>query len=192
MGRARAAMVGGALALALGAAVPSAASASLLLDCADGVVDGDYSRAQLRSAQGEIPADSSEYGECAQALAAALAAGDRGGVKGKAASNGEPGGGDSNAAADVDGDGTVSADERQAANDKRAEVKRDKRELRALASADPVPSLALGEESGEGGGLPTPLLLALIALVAAGAAGGFWYLANRNERFAAALRRLRS
>ena len=140
-----------------------------------------------------MPADSSEYGECAQALSAALAKSDngkKGGQNAVAASVDTGDEGTTDAAADLDGDGTVTPAERKAAKAKRADAKRDRQEIRELASADPVPSLAVDETSGDGG-IPTPLLLALIALVVAGGAGGVWYLAQRNESFATALRRFK-
>src|SRR5689334_9430416 len=84
------------LVLGLFAAVPTAASAAsttrILRDCADdGVLQGDYSPAELRKARQNIPTDTDEYTDCRDVLARALAAGIAG--KGAGGSGGGAAGG---------------------------------------------------------------------------------------------------
>ena len=74
------------LVLGLFAVVPAANAASttqILRDCADdGVLQGDYTPAELRKARQNIPTDTDEYTDCRDVLARAAAAGvsSRGGV----------------------------------------------------------------------------------------------------------------
>ena len=67
------------LGLGLFAAVPAADAASttrILRDCADdGVLQGDYTPAELRKARQNIPTDTDEYTDCRDVLARAAAAG---------------------------------------------------------------------------------------------------------------------
>jgi hypothetical protein len=67
------------LVLGLIVAVPAADAASttqILRDCADdGVLQGDYSPAELRRARQNIPTDTDEYTDCRDVLARAAAAG---------------------------------------------------------------------------------------------------------------------
>ena len=67
------------LVLGLFAVVPAANAASttqILRDCADdGVLQGDYSPAELRKARQNIPTDTDEYTDCRDVLARAAAAG---------------------------------------------------------------------------------------------------------------------
>jgi hypothetical protein len=78
------------LVLGLIVAVPAANAASttqILRDCADdGVLQGDYSPAELRKARQNIPTDTDEYTDCRDVLARAAAAG-------VAGSGSSPGGG---------------------------------------------------------------------------------------------------
>jgi hypothetical protein len=79
------------LVLGLFVAVPAANAASttqILRDCADdGVLQGDYTPAELRKARQNIPTDTDEYTDCRDVLARAAAAGvsSRGGSGGGAA-----------------------------------------------------------------------------------------------------------
>ena len=76
------------LVLGLIVAVPAANAASttqILRDCADdGVLQGDYTPAELRKARQNIPTDTDEYTDCRDVLARAAAAGvsSRGGGSG--------------------------------------------------------------------------------------------------------------
>src|SRR4051794_26290136 len=67
------------LVLGLFVVVPTANAASttrILRDCADdGVLQGDYTPAELRKARQNIPTDTDEYTDCRDVLARALAAG---------------------------------------------------------------------------------------------------------------------
>jgi hypothetical protein len=76
------------LALGLMIAAPAANAAGttqILRDCADdGVLQGDYSPAELRKARQNIPTDTDEYTDCRDVLARAAAAG----VAGSGASSG--------------------------------------------------------------------------------------------------------
>ena len=82
------------LVLGVFAVVPAANAASttqILRDCADdGVLQGDYSPAELRKARQNIPTDTDEYTDCRDVLSRALAAGvsSRGGGGGTAGSGG--------------------------------------------------------------------------------------------------------
>jgi hypothetical protein len=80
------------LVLGLFAVVPAANAASttqILRDCADdGVLQGDYTPAELRKARQNIPTDTDEYTDCRDVLARAAAAGvsSRGGSGGSGGS----------------------------------------------------------------------------------------------------------
>ena len=86
------------LVLGLFAVVPAANAASttqILRDCADdGVLQGDYSPAELRKARQNIPTDTDEYTDCRDVLARAAAAGvsSRGGSGGSGGTGGAAGG----------------------------------------------------------------------------------------------------
>ena len=84
-------------ALGLIVAVPAASAASttrILRDCADdGVLQGDYTPAELRKARQNIPTDTDEYTDCRDVLARAAAAGVAGSGAGSAGGTGSgPGG----------------------------------------------------------------------------------------------------
>jgi hypothetical protein len=80
------------LVLGLFAVVPAANAASttqILRDCADdGVLQGDYTPAELRKARQNIPTDTDEYTDCRDVLARAAAAG----VAGSGSGSGGTGG----------------------------------------------------------------------------------------------------
>src|SRR5215217_9465069 len=82
------------LVLGFFAVVPAANAASttqILRDCADdGVLQGDYTPAELRKARQNIPTDTDEYTDCRDVLARAAAAGvsSRGGSGGGGAAAG--------------------------------------------------------------------------------------------------------
>ena len=87
------------LVLGFFAVVPNAANAAsttqILRDCADdGVLQGDYTPAELRKARQNIPTDTDEYTDCRDVLARALAAGvsSRGGSGGTGGASGGTGG----------------------------------------------------------------------------------------------------
>ena len=140
--------------------LPASAQASALTDCiADNDLDQHYSNSELRNAVDNLPTDSDEYGNCREILAGAIASGsDKGGGRpSDTGPNGEP-----------------------LPGREQTERGKDSESLAAIAgdgSADPqTPSLHVGSETVEPGSnglfdvasasndLPTPLLLALIAL----------------------------
>jgi hypothetical protein len=167
----------GALALVL---VPaSAQAASPLTDCAfDDDLDHKYSQSELKKALDNLPTDSDEYGLCRDLLSAAMNSGsDKG--KGRPSANGSGAGGTG---------GSISAEE-QAKRDE------DGRELSAITGESggdpPAPNLQVGDENVKPGSnglfdlasasnsMPTPLLLALIALGLLALAGGVLALRSR-------------
>lgn len=178
------ALVAIAMAAAAMAAPASAASLTeqLMRDCYDGLVEKDFPRAEMHRALRSLPADSAEYGLCRDALDAALLAGPGGaGKAGKAAAAASP---------DLNGDGQVTPAERRIAKRQRARARREQRERRQAASAGPDSALEVDEP--DEGHMPTPLLLALIALGGGGIVGGVCFAARHNTTVADALRRLRS
>jgi hypothetical protein len=155
--------------------VPAAAQASALSDCTyDNDLDRHYSNSELQKALDNLPTDSDEYGNCREVLAGAIQSGsDKGG--------GRP--------SDTGPDGKpLSADEQ-------ARRGKDNEALAAIAgdtSGDPrAPSVRVGDERVEPGsdglfdlasasnGLPTPLLVALIALGALALTGVLVALRSR-------------
>jgi hypothetical protein len=161
------------------ACLPSAAAASplqVIRDCADdGSLSRTYSNSDLRRARDNLPSDLDEYSDCREVISAAIkggpgprsGGGDNGG-------GGGGGGGQSNAGADA---GFVNSAEEQAARGK------DQADLEELTSSGDPPEVDVGGQTvrpGENGlfdlasasnDLPTPLVLALIALGLAALAG---------------------
>ncbi len=167
-------------------ALPAMAQAdpdAVVRDCAaDGSVDGKHSDGDKKAALDRIPADLDEYSDCRSVIAAS--------IKGPKAGASSRGGGDGDASGGVAG----KADKVAAAKKRRARAKRLKeRKQTELAlggrKADPKDP-AVFEASNTSNGLPTPVLLALIALGLMGAAGGVMALGRHNRRFAATLRRV--
>jgi hypothetical protein len=78
------------LGLAIAPAANAASTTQILRDCADdGVLQGDYTPAELRKARQNIPADTDQYTDCRDVIARAAARG----VAGDGASSGGGGGG---------------------------------------------------------------------------------------------------
>ncbi len=191
-----AAVVGPAVAigLATGAAVlvnPSTAQASpqgVINDCAkDGKLDHQYSLGDLKKAEQQLPSDVDEYTNCRDVITQAEVAGSGGHSKGSThgalsgAGTGSGGGGGNAAASPSD--------------------------VKALAKAanqagGQAPTLSLGGESVTPGSpgvlksaatansLPTPVLLALIAVALLTAAGGSIAIARRFPEVAGAALRI--
>jgi hypothetical protein len=150
--------------LVLGAAallvLPAAAQASALSDCIqDNDLDHHYSNSELQKALDNLPTDSDEYGNCREILGGAITSGsDKGG--GRPSDTGPNG-------------GPLTAKEQ-------AQRSKDNQDLAAIAgdaTGDPrSPTVEVGGETVEPGSnglfdlasasndLPTPLLVALIAL----------------------------
>jgi hypothetical protein len=155
--------------------VPASAQAGALSDCTrDNDLDQRYSNSELQKALDNLPTDSDEYGNCREILAGAIQSGsDKGGGRpSDAGPNGEP----------------LSANEQ-------SERGKDNAALAAIAgdtNGDPrPPSVRVGDETVEPGSdgffdlasasndLPTPLLIALIALGALALTGVLVALRSR-------------
>ena len=94
------------LALGLFAVVPAANAASttqILRDCADdGVLQGDYTPAELRKARQNIPTDTDQYTDCRDVIARAASARAAGGSGDGSSGSGGGGAGGGNGGAPVD------------------------------------------------------------------------------------------
>ena len=150
----------------------------MIRDCAiDGVLNRQYSNSELRRARDKLPSDSDEYSDCREVIGAAIkrpAAPGGAGGGGNNGGGGGGGGGQSNTPADA---GFLNSAEEQAARGK------DAADLEALTGSGDPPEVEVGGRTikpGENGlfdlatasnDLPTPLLLALIALGLAAIAG---------------------
>jgi hypothetical protein len=161
-------------------AAPGVASASprqVLDDCNDdGALSRQYSNSDLRKALDNMPTDLAEYSDCEEIISAAISGGSD-----KGQGRGSPGQG-------VGGAGAADPGEQAA----RAQ---DATDLEAITSGAPddrkKPTIQVGDQSVEPGGnglfdlasasneLPTPLLIALIALGLLALAGGFVALRGR-------------
>jgi hypothetical protein len=162
-------------------AAPAVASASpeqVLDDCNDdGVLSRQYSNSDLRKALDDMPTDIAEYSDCEEIIGAAISGGSD-----KGQGRGSPGQG-------VGGAGAADPGEQAA----RAQDAADLEALTAAAREDNgrKPTIQVGDETVKPGGsglfdlasasngLPTPLLVALIALGLLALAGGFVALRGR-------------
>jgi len=181
-----------AILVALAVLVPTqAATASVLAveqDCADSdVFEQKHSRQDLQKTLTQVQADLAEYGTCRQMINAALAAM----AKADAAKNSGGSDGPGATAADLDGDGVVTPEEKAVAV-KKAQQKRKQRNQEIAAVSDELvqDETATAAGDGDSGGTSLPMILAIVALVCAGIGGGVWYTAKRNPAFANALRRV--
>src|SRR5215211_1105544 len=164
--------------------LPAAAAASpgqVIRDCADdGQLQGHYSNEDLRKARDNLPSDLDEYSDCREVIGAAIGSGGaskRGGSRGGGGAGGGGGHGSGGA-------GAVSA-----AAERHARAG-DASALEKATSGD-KPSLTVGGKPvspGENGlfdlasasnGMPTPLLLALLAMAVLAAAAAFVALRRR-------------
>ncbi len=155
--------------------LPAVAQADPVSDCAaDGDLDKRYSNGQLRDALDNIPGDLDEYSNCREVFKGAISSGSD--KRTDASGGGSGGGGGSSGGG---GGGSVSADEQQ------AQVK-DNAELEAITgdANNAKPKVNVGGEQlePESDGLfdlasasndvPTPLLVALIAIGVLAILGG--------------------
>jgi hypothetical protein len=180
-------------------AVPATAGAEggvtkLLRDaCGDEHINGTYTQAQYKEALDQLPTDSDEYTGCREVLQrgrlAALAAGKHKSSAGGGTTGAGTGGGSGSSGSSGGGAGTSSPSSAPGADPLATATPRQKKALaQAAQSAKPVEvggelvqpgALGLGELSGSGRGVPTPLI-ALICLLAATALGaGGWWLWSR-------------
>ncbi len=157
-------------------ALPASATASpqwVILDCSDdGKLSRSYSNDELRGALDELPGDLDEYSDCRQVIGAAIGAG-----------AGKQGGGSGSSGGGA-ASGSVSGSEQAAQQG-------DQEALAALAkeaAEDPITVGGKQVEPGENGvfdlasaenGVPTPLLLVLLAFAAAALGGAFLLLRRR-------------
>ena len=156
-------------------ALPAAANADPVTDCArDNDLDKHYSNSELHKALDELPTDSDEYGLCREVITGAITGGsDRGGGRPSSTGpNGEP-----------------------LPPEEQAKRTKDSQELANLAgddgSSQNTPSVKVGDETVKPGSnglfdtasasndLPTPLLIALIALAVLAVAGVLVALRSR-------------
>jgi hypothetical protein len=177
-------------------ALPATAGAEggvtkLLRDaCRDERIDGTYTQAEYKKALEQLPTDSDEYTGCREVLQrgrlAALSAGKHrsSGASGSTGTGAGTGGGSGSS-----GGGPSGPSHAPTADPLATATPRQKKALaQAAQSAKPVDvggelvqpgALGLGELSGSGRGVPTPLI-ALICLLAATALGaGGWWLGSR-------------
>ncbi len=163
--------------------LPASASANpqqVILDCSDdGKLSRNYSNKDLRGALDDLPGDLDEYSDCRQVISGAIGSGtggNRGGSDSGDGGAGTTGGGNT---------GALSGE--QAAADQQS----DQEALAAATKEAQDGSIAVGDqqvEPGENGvfdlasaenGVPTPLLLVLIALAALAVAAAFLLLRRR-------------
>ena len=181
-------------------AVPATAGAEggvskLLRDaCSDEHIDGTYTQAEYKKALDQLPTDSDEYTGCREVLQrgrlAALGAGKHKSSGGGGSTGTGTGGGSGTSGSSGGGSsGTAGSSRAPSADPLATATPRQKKALaQAAQSAKPVNvggelvqpgALGLGELSGAGRGMPTPLI-ALICLLAATALGaGGWWLWSR-------------
>ena len=173
------------------------AAAKLLRDaCRDEHIDGTYTLAQYKQALDQLPADSDEYTACREVLQrgrlAALGAGKSRGGGGGTGGGSTGGGGGAGGGSGSSGGGSSGAPGAVHAGNADPLATATPAQRKALAqvakSAKPVDvggelvqpgALGLGQLSGSGRHVPTPLV-ALICLLAATALGaGGWWLWSR-------------
>jgi len=156
----------------------------VIKDCnQDGELNGHYSNEELRKALDNLPSDIDEYSDCRDVIGAAITGG---------SAKGAGGGGSGSGAGGAGGGGSGGAEavtpEEQAA---RAQDQADLQELTTPGSREDAPPVEVGGEKVKPGSngvfdvasasnsLPTPLLVALIALGLLAIAGGVALLRGR-------------
>jgi hypothetical protein len=152
-------------------------------DCAsDGALNGSYSDSELRAALGNIPADLDEYSDCRAAISGAIGGGGPT-AKSSGASPGAGGGGAATA---------VTAKKQKAAKAKAREKAKKAKKIRQIAAVAPGADNggAALQAADTSSGMPTGLLLALIALGLLAIAGGVMTLSRRVPAVGEALRRV--
>jgi hypothetical protein len=171
-------------------AFPGAAFGSpldVIRDCnQDGQLNGHYSNRELRKALDNLPSDIDEYSDCREVIGAAITGGSGGGGNGGGSGSGGSGGGANGGAAG--GSAAALTPEEQAA---RAQDQADLQALTSPNSREHQPPIDVGGEKVKPGSngvfdlasasnsLPTPLLVALIALAVLAISGGAVALRGR-------------
>jgi hypothetical protein len=174
-------------ALALGlVAFPGDAFASplqVIKDCnQDGQLNRKYSNSELRKALDNLPSDIDEYSDCRDVISAAITGGSDKGNRGGAGGGGNGGGGGAGGGAVP-----VTPEEQAARNQDQADLQ----SLGSPESRENAPPIDVGGEQVKPGSnglfdvasatnsLPTPLLVAMIALALLAIAGGVVALRGR-------------
>jgi hypothetical protein len=163
--------------------VPATAGASphaVILDCSDdGKLSRDYSNKELRGALDDMPSDLEEYSDCRQVIGSAIGSGGDGNKVGGNGGAGDTGGSSGSSGGSLSGAQTP-------------EDQLSDQQALAAATADAQDdSIAVGDQQvkpGENGvfdlasaenGVPTPLLLVLIALAVLALGGALLLLRRR-------------
>jgi hypothetical protein len=179
------------VALLVALALPTGAQAdpgAVVRDCAsDGSVDGNYSDADKRAALGQIPADLDEYSNCRSVISGSIGGGSG---KAKASDNGSGGGAVAAGAAGAAGGAKVTKSVSK--HKKSAERAKKRKKTEAVLGDRQVDPRNAGvfKAADTNNGLPTPVLLALIALGVLCVAGGLLALGRRKPGVAGVLRRV--
>lgn len=161
----------------------AASPLQVIKDCnQDGQLNRKYSNSELRKALDNLPSDIDEYSDCRDVISAAITGGsDKGNRGGAGGGGGETGGGAGGGAA------PVTPEEQAARNQDQADLQ----SLGSPESRENSPPIDVGGEQVKPGSnglfdlasatnsLPTPLLVALIALALLAIAGGVVALRGR-------------
>ncbi len=170
----------GAALLLLG--VP-AAQADPVSDCADnGSIDGSYSDSELRGALGNIPADLDEYSDCRGMISGLI-----GGPGARKSSPGPGTGGGDATPLTPQQKAKVKAKQKAKA---KAKARKKARELAAVVADDGGGKGLALNAADTTTGMPTGLIIALIALSALALLGGILTLSRRVPAFGDRLRRV--
>jgi hypothetical protein len=166
-------------------ALPAVAQADPVSDCAaDGDLDKRYSNGQLRDALDNIPGDLDEYSNCREVFKGAISSGSD--KRTDASGNDSGGGGGSSGSGSGGGGGSISADEQQARVEDSAELEAitgDANEAKPQVNVggerlEPEPD-GLFDLASASNDVPTPLLVALIAIGVLAILSGVVALRNR-------------
>jgi hypothetical protein len=179
---------------ALGAPAAHADYRAAIRDCADdGYLQGTYTKHELRGARSHLPSDLREYSDCSDVLARALASLANKGKNGRAGGDYPPAAGDPNLTTPS---GAIASNPQQFDALKEQTKGGDKPAPKVSVAGRPVTpgtgGLVNAAAHTSPNKLPVPLLVALIALAAAGALAGTVVLRHRwPETRRVALRILR-
>jgi hypothetical protein len=184
-------LVVAALALALVAFPGDAFAASplqVIKDCnQDGQLNRKYSNSELRKALDNLPSDIDEYSDCRDVISAAITGGSNKGNRGGAGGAGGAGGGANGGGGGAAAAAPVTPEEQAARNQDQADLQ----SLGSPESRENAPPIDVGGEQVKPGSnglfdlssatnsIPTPLLVALIALALLAIAGGVVALRGR-------------